>query len=148
MKAIGGPQPVWHTNCIVLQLKTHDVLAVALTIPVVVCWTTMGRSGSAIWSGSLPPGRCRPSGRPRWSTIAVRTRRRNALLARGWTFSGQRLQQRAGRSRYGRSSRHDVVAHRRRLAFHFMQSVLDDIADRHDADNAAAVDHRHVTKLA
>jgi hypothetical protein len=63
-------------------------------------------------------------------------------------FSGQGLQQRAGRSRCGRSSRHDVVAHRRRLAFHFMQSVLDDIADRHDADNAAAVDHRHVTKLA
>jgi hypothetical protein len=39
----------------------------------------------------------------------------------------------------GRSSRHDVVAHRRRLAFHFMQSVLNDIADRHDADDSAAV---------
>jgi hypothetical protein len=35
-------QPVWHTSCIVLQFRTHDVLAVALTIPVVVCWTTMG----------------------------------------------------------------------------------------------------------
>jgi hypothetical protein len=37
------------------------VLAVALTIPVVVCWTTMGRSGSARWSGSLPPGRWQPT---------------------------------------------------------------------------------------
>lgn len=27
-------QPAWRTSCIVLQLRTHDVLAVALTIPV------------------------------------------------------------------------------------------------------------------
>ena len=29
---------MWHTSCIVLQFRTHDVLAVAMTIPVVVCW--------------------------------------------------------------------------------------------------------------
>jgi len=38
---------------------------------------------------AVSAGRCRPSGSRRRSTIAVRTRRRSALLARGWTFSGQ-----------------------------------------------------------
>jgi hypothetical protein len=42
-------QPVWRTSCIVLQFRTHDVLAVALTIPVVVCWTTMGAISQVVW---------------------------------------------------------------------------------------------------
>jgi glycogen debranching enzyme len=41
-------QPAWRTSCIVLQLRTHDVLAVALTIPVCGLLDDDGALGNAL----------------------------------------------------------------------------------------------------
>ena len=47
-----------------------------------------------------------------------------------------------------RSGGLDVVAQRRLLALHLLQAVLDHVADRDDADQAALLDHRHMAELA
>src|SRR5579863_430852 len=44
--------------------------------------------------------------------------------------------------------REDVVAHRRGLALHVLQPVLDHVADRNDSDQAALLDDRDMAELA
>ena len=47
-----------------------------------------------------------------------------------------------------RSSRQDVVAHRRRIALHLPQAMLDHVADRHHAGQPALVDDGHMAEFA
>ena len=46
------------------------------------------------------------------------------------------------------SSRLDVVAQRRLLVLHLLEPVLDHVADRHDAGEAALLDHRQMAEFA
>ena len=39
----------------------------------------------------------------------------------------------------------DIVAHAAELLLHFPQTVFDDVADRHDADQPIPVNHRNVS---
>jgi hypothetical protein len=46
------------------------------------------------------------------------------------------------------SRRQDVIVHRRRITFHLVQAMFDDVADRDDADRPALIHHREMTEFA
>src|SRR6516164_8559996 len=108
-----------------------------------------------------------PSGTPMTAAYSPRSALRRTSASRDSSISAGRARHpRTGRVRRSSGSppafppdrrspaqrrasrRLDVIAQRGGFVLHLLQSVLDHVADRHDADNLLLLDHRDVAELA